>query len=160
MSAEKTEVYSFMIPIINSNILLPNSSIAEVVPYNNVELFSATDEKPNWFLGHLLWRGQPIPLISIDMIMGESDPQANKRARIAISHSLNSNRALPYMAIVVQGIPRLSHVTADNIEGVETDAILSEAEKFRVTVDNIGASIPDLDKLEAMILEASSVSEG
>ncbi|MDH5433744.1 MAG: chemotaxis protein CheW [Gammaproteobacteria bacterium] len=155
--ANNREVYSFMIPIINSNMLLPNTSIVEIVPFNNVELFAGKTEAPGWYLGHLQWRGQDIPLISIDMIMGESDPQASKRSRIAITYTLNSNRSLPYMAIVVQGIPRLSHVTMDNIEVPEDEVeLLSQGEKVRVTVDNVPASIPDLDKLEEMIMLAKA----
>ena len=151
------EVYSLMIPTVDRNILLPNSNVAEIVPFSNVELFVESDDKPNWFIGHLLWRGQDVPLISIDIIQGESDPQANKRSRVAVAHTLNSNKELPYIAIVVQGIPRLSHVREDNIQYL-SDEILSDAEKMRVTVDNIGASIPDLDKIEEMILAVTSAA--
>lgn len=157
MATEHKEVYSLMIPTIQSNILLPNSSVAEIVPFSNVELFSETSDRPDWFLGHLLWRGQEIPLISIDVIRGESDPQANKRSRVTIVHTLNSNRELPYVAIVVQGIPRLSHVTPDNIKHL-SEQVLSDAEKMRVTVEDVGASIPDLDKLEEMILAVKSAA--
>ena len=153
MTTENQEVYSLMIPTVRGNILLPSSNVAEIVPFSNVELFKQNSEAPNWFLGHLLWRGQAIPLISIDVIRGESDPQANKRSRVAVAHTLRLNRELPYIAIVVQGIPRLSHVRPDNIKYVETEA-LSEAVKMHVTVENISASIPDLDHLEDMIVNA------
>ena len=144
------EVYSLMIPTINSNILLPNLSVAEIVPYSNVELFSESDKKPNWFLGNLMWRGMDIPLISIDVIEGAKDPQANKRSRVAIIHTLNANSDIPYLAIVVQGIPRLSHVSTSNIRFVSADDIV-KSEKMRVEVDSISAAIPDLDQLEKMI---------
>ncbi len=155
MAKNIQEVYSLMIPTVNSNILLPNTNVAEIVPFSNVELFDKDMGKPNWFLGHLLWRGINIPLVSIDIIKGLEDPQANKRSRIAIAHTLNSNRDLPYLAIVVQGIPRLSHVRSDNIKYMH-DEELSVAEKMRVEIDSIAASIPDLDKLETMVLEESS----
>ena len=157
MAENIQEVYSLMIPTVNSNILLPNTNVAEIVPFSNVELFDSTADKPKWFLGHLLWRGIDIPLVSIDIIKGLDDPQANKRSRVAIAHTLNSNRDLPYIAIVVQGIPRLSHVRADNITYID-DEDLSDAEKMRVKIDDVGASIPDLDKLESMILEEITVS--
>jgi len=152
---QKKEVYSLMIPTVESNILLPNSNIAEIVPFSNVEIYSESDDKPNWYLGHLLWRGLDIPLVSIDIIQGVSNPQADKRSRVAVAHTLNSNLELPYIAIVVQGIPRLSHVTQDNII-LLTDNETTDAEKMHVTVDNVSASIPDLDKLEEMILAVKS----
>ncbi|TQV89027.1 chemotaxis protein CheW [Aliikangiella coralliicola] len=160
MATENKEVYSLMIPTVKGNILLPNSSVAEIVPFSNVELFEEqadAPEMPQWFLGYLLWRGQNIPLISIDVIRGEPDPQANKRSRVAVAHTLNANRELPYIAIVVQGIPRLSHVTPQNIKYLQEEE-LSDAEKMRVTVDNIGASIPDLDKLEELIVAVQSAA--
>ena len=61
------------------------------------------------------------------------------------------------MALVVQGIPRLSHVREDNISFV-ADENLSEAEKMRVEVDAVAASIPDLDKLEAMVVAANQAA--
>jgi chemosensory pili system protein ChpC len=151
------EVYSLMIPTVNSNILLPNTNVAEVVPFSNVELFGDNSDKPDWFLGHLLWRGIDIPLISIDLIKGEQSAQANKRSRVAIAHTLNENSELPYLAIVVQGIPRLSHVRTDNIQFIQDDT-LSEAEKMRVEIDSVAASIPDLDHLETMVLEANAAA--
>lgn len=153
MADDIQEVYSLMIPTVNSNILLPNTNVAEVVPFNNVELFDKKDGKPNWYLGHLLWRGINIPLLSIDLIKGETDAKANKRSRVAIAHTLNANKDIPYLAIVVQGIPRLSHVTIDNIKFVQDDT-LSDAEKMRIDIDSVIASIPDLDKLESMVIEA------
>lgn len=155
MAENIQEVYSLMIPTVNSNILLPNTNVAEIVPFSNVELFDKSEGKPNWFLGHLLWRGINIPLVSIDVIKGHDDPQANKRSRVAIAHTLNSNRDLPYLAIVVQGIPRLSHVREDNIKYMQ-DEDLSEAEKMRVEIDSVLASIPDLDRLETMVLDEST----
>jgi chemosensory pili system protein ChpC len=155
MAENIQEVYSLMIPTVNSNILLPNTNVAEIVPFSNVELFNKSAGKPKWFLGHLLWRGINIPLVSIDVIKGLDDPQANKRSRVAITHTLNSNRELPYLAIVVQGIPRLSHVNPGNIKCMQ-DEDISDAEKMRVEIDSVAASILDLDKLEAMVLEESS----
>ncbi len=154
MSENIQEIYSLMIPTIDSNILLPNTNVAEVVPFSNVELFDQSSHKPNWFLGHVLWRGINIPLLSLDVIKGKSDAQANKRSRVAIVHTLNTNRELPYLALLVQGIPRLSHVRSDNIKYIQDDS-LSEAEKMRVEIESVVATIPDLDQLESMVLEAN-----
>ncbi len=155
MSEDIQEIYSLMIPTIDSNILLPNTNVAEVVPFSNVELFGEKSEKPSWYLGHVLWRGINIPLLSLDIIKGKSDPKANKRSRVAIVHTLNTNRDLPYLAIVVQGIPRLSHVRSDNIKYIQDDS-LSDAEKMRVEIESVEATIPDLDQLESMVTEANT----
>jgi len=104
-----------------------------------------------------LWRGMNVPLISIDLIKGESEAKANKRSRVAIAQTLNSNNDVPYLALVVQGIPRLSHVRIDNIQYIQ-DENLSPAEKMRVEIDSKSASIPDLDQLESMVIEANAAA--
>ena len=39
MAENIQEIYSLMVPTIDSNLLLPNTSVAEIVPFSNVELF-------------------------------------------------------------------------------------------------------------------------
>ena len=57
----------------------------------------------------------------------------------------------------MQEIPRLPHVTPGNINFVGEQELL-EAEKMWVTADNVSASIPNLDKLEEMILAVKSAA--
>ncbi len=150
-TAKIAEVYSLMIPIIEQSILLPNVTVVEIVPFSDVEL---AEDKPKWFVGYIMWRNQKVPMVSLDVLKGAADSRANKRSRVALVRTLNSNAELPYLAIIVQGIPRLTHVTEPSITTVE-DYELGPVEKLRVAIGAIQATIPDLDKLEAMILESS-----
>ncbi len=149
MQQNVREVYSLMIPIIDQSILLPNSSVEEIIPFGDVELMK---DGPEWFIGHLHWHGLSLPMVSIDILNGGEDPLANKRSRVAVVSTLNNNENMPYIAIVVQGIPRLTHVTEPSIALVE-DAELGIADKARVTIGTIQATIPDIDKLELLISE-------
>ncbi|MEW8260599.1 MAG: chemotaxis protein CheW, partial [Candidatus Thiodiazotropha taylori] len=54
------EVRSVLIPLHERQILLPNATVAEVMGYQQPEY--AGDELPEWFLGHLAWRGVMIPV--------------------------------------------------------------------------------------------------
>ncbi|PWK46881.1 chemotaxis protein CheW [Pleionea mediterranea] len=143
------EVYSLMIPIIDQSILLPNATVAEIVPFGDVNL---EESGPDWYIGTLRWHGQDIPMVSIDKLQGADDAMANKRARVAVVNTLNSNEQLPYIGIIVQGIPRLTHVTEPSISLVE-DVELGSVEKARVKIGSIQALVPDLDKLESLIEE-------
>ncbi len=149
MEQNVREVYSLMIPIIDESILLPNVTVAEIIPFGDV---THNTTGPDWYIGELHWHGMEVPMISLDILHGGQDPQANKRARVAVVHTLNNNEHMPYIAIVVQGIPRLTHVTEPSITLVE-DAELNLAEKAKVRIGAIQATIPDLDKLEALILD-------
>jgi chemosensory pili system protein ChpC len=148
------EVYSLMIPIIDESILLPNTTVAEIIPFGDVTLNTTG---PDWYIGELHWHGMEIPMVSLDILHGGEDPQANRRARVAVVHTLNNNEEMPYIAIVVQGIPRLTHVTEPSISLVE-DAELKIAEKAKVRIGAIQATIPDLDKLEELITQVQQVA--
>ncbi len=149
MSDQVREVYSLMIPIINDNILLPNATVAEIVPFADV---TPEESGPKWYIGQLHWRAQEIPMISLDILNGGEDPQANRRARVAVVSTLNNNVEMPYIAIVVQGIPRLTHVTEPSISLVD-EAQIGIADKARVKIGSIQATVPDIDKLESLIME-------
>lgn len=149
MEKKVEEVYSLMIPIIDQSILLPNTTVAEIVPFGDV---AYREQGPDWFIGSLHWHGYKVPLVSMDILNGGEDPQANKRSRVAVVHTINDNEDLPYIAIIVQGIPRLTHVTEPSISLLE-DAELGMADKAKIQIGSISATIPDLDKLEGMIVE-------
>ncbi|NVJ51260.1 MAG: chemotaxis protein CheW [Gammaproteobacteria bacterium] len=149
MENKVAEVYSLMIPIIDQSILLPNVTVAEIVPFGDV---AYQEGGADWMIGSLNWRGMKIPMVSLDILNGGEDPQANKRSRVAVVHTINGDEDMPYIAIIVQGIPRLTHVTEPSISMVEV-AELGVADKARVQIGTIAATIPDLDKLEALIKE-------
>lgn len=149
METSVPEVYSLMIPIIDRSILLPNVTVAEIVPFSDVELSS---EGPDWLLGTVHWHGQDLPMISLDVLNGAEDSQANKRARVAIVNTLNNETDIPHIGIVVQGIPRLTHVTEPSVSLVE-DSSLGPADKAKVQIGSIQSTVPDLDKLESLIRE-------
>jgi len=57
-------VRCLLIPISGGQLLLPNSVVAEVFPYNEPE--RVAENQPNWLLGLIDWRNQRIPLLSIE----------------------------------------------------------------------------------------------
>ena len=63
MAENIQEVYSLMIPTVNSNILLPNTNVAEIVPFSNVELFDKSAGKPNWLSKCQEWMDLNSPLL-------------------------------------------------------------------------------------------------
>ncbi|WP_144392320.1 chemotaxis protein CheW [Pleionea sediminis] len=146
------EVYSLMIPIIEQSILLPNATVSEIVPFSDVELDKTG---PDWYIGTVHWHGQDLPMVSLDVMNGASDAQANKRARVAIVNTLNEHEDMTHIGIVVQGIPRLTHVTEPSVSMVE-GAELGAADKAKVQIGSIQSTIPDLDKIESLIRELRS----
>lgn len=143
------EVFSFLIPMLEEHLLMPSETIAEIVPFMNVNLFDNAETGDDWHIGNLTWRNRTIPVISMERAHGKQDLGDVRRSRIAVISTLNGNADIPYLALTVQGIPRMIPVNSDN--GKVTNAKPSEqAVAAWVTVSDKKAMVPDMDALEEM----------
>ncbi len=140
-------VHCLMITLTNETLLLPNAAVAEVVSFTSPE---PLDGSPNWFLGRITWRERLVPLISFEdaSITVAETPDVLQGSRIAILNTLNGNAALPYVAIVVQGIPRLSVIKNDSITTIEAKPQNRQSVAEIVDVEGQSLVIPDIDDLE------------
>ncbi|HEY9030195.1 MAG TPA: chemotaxis protein CheW [Kangiella sp.] len=145
------DVYSFLIPMIENSLLLPNATVAEIVPFMNVDLAKNAESSDDWQIGQIIWRNIKIPVVSLERIQGKKELGELRRSRIAIVYTLNGNQEVPYVAIMVQGIPRLVPVDEDNGKMLEED--LPTGVKAWVDLGGRKALIPDLDLIENMLVE-------
>lgn len=146
------EVRSVIIPLHQRQVLLPNATVAEVMSYQQPEY--AGDELPEWFLGHLAWRGVMIPVISYEGMLGEEIVAPGYRGRILILNALSGHERLSHIGMAVHAIPSLVRVSADNVVPVEADAEEPQPLiKQRVELDLSAAVIPDLDEIERQVLD-------
>lgn len=142
-------VHSLMLPIASGHILLPSAAVAEIVEYRPP---SDRAGAPAWCLGDVAWRGLQIPLVSYEAYLGDAPPAEQARLRIAVLNTLNGNPDLPFIGVVLAGIPRLLTAAAGS---VVTDSarepmagVLSQ-----VKATDEAATIPDVDVLERSLLE-------
>jgi chemosensory pili system protein ChpC len=148
-------VRSVLIPLHERQILLPNAAVAEVMSYQQPEY--AGDELPEWFLGHLAWRGVMIPVVSYEGLLGEAVVEPGYRGRILILNALGNHERLSHIGLAVHAIPSLVRVSADNVAPVTPEE--SEHQpliKQHVELDLSPAVIPDLDEIEHQVLEVIS----
>jgi len=144
------QVRSVLIPLQGAQLLLPNASVAEVVGYEPPELLS---DAPDWLLGQVSWRGQSVPLVSLERIMGQPmDEQTSRQTRLAICYTLNGNTQAPYIAILAASIPRLIQISDNNIKPESEARELGSEVLRQVRVDGEPALVPDLDALEHRVL--------
>lgn len=147
MSDTQKIIACLYLPVNQQQLLLPNVSVAEVVGYQAPE---AALDKPDYFLGYVTWRGISIPLISYEAANGKSANKLSANTRIAVINSIGEHHeALPFFAILTQGIPRLVKVASDLIKSVK-DHTGNKAESSYITLDGEEAIIPDLTYLEAL----------
>lgn len=151
MSNLNEAVRSLLIPLTHDTLLLPNASLAEIVNYSAPV---PVEDSPEWFLGMLPWRGLQIPLISFESVRGESSDEQVAKPRIAVLNAPSGNDALPFYAMVVQGIPHLIMASQSIVSSLSEQAKESGV-LAHVLVEAEPAIIPDLEGLESMLLQES-----
>ncbi|MFI9650914.1 chemotaxis protein CheW [Guyparkeria halopsychrophila] len=95
------------------------------------------------------WRGQQVPLVSLEAMNGESVPTIGRRVRCAILYGTDPERALPYYALLLSGVPRSEQVERRQIEtaGPQDNPLWHAV----VRLDGRLTAIPDIRVLEERI---------
>jgi chemosensory pili system protein ChpC len=140
---------TYIIPMQKQMIMLPGSTVAEIIPY---EPLQRVEETPDWFLGLLGWRGVQVPVSSFEMLTIERASfslASVSSAGLVVIRGLNDQEDLPYHAMVAQTTPRLVELSAEML--FETDEIPEKTETARVRFEDDIISIPDLDYFEAAL---------
>ena len=142
------EVSSLLIPLNDKQLVLPNVTVAEIIPYRAP---TAINDPASWVLGQLEWRNVDIPVISYELLSGAATPRT-EGARLAVINGTSVNRELSFYAILIQGIPRLTHVKEDDIVVVEA-MHSGPYDEVAVSVNGEQAMIPNLEAIENELLK-------
>ena len=85
-------------------------------------------------------------------------PLTNNRSRIVVFHALAGRAESGYIAIVSQGFPQLVRVSNDVVRPDNSRSFPERTPVLcQVRMLNETPLVPDLDRLEAMIAEETSV---
>jgi len=149
MNAVVESVRSLWLPLVNTNLLVPNVAIAEILDYQPLDLFEAG---PDWLLGCLRWRDEELPVISIERLCGYSLPQGEHGSRISIFNSVIAETDLPFFAMVTAGIPRLFNADAGVLgESIAAARTLPDTVADCVQIGNEEALIPNIAVIHALV---------
>lgn len=141
------EVASLLIPLNDKQLLLPNVTVAEIIPYRVPTVIS---DNTGWLLGQLEWRNIHIPVISYELMNNTAAPSV-EGARLAVINGTGVAQNIPFYAILIQGIPKLAHVKEDDIVSVE--AMHSGSyDQMTVNLEGEQATIPNLEMIENELL--------
>lgn len=142
-------IHCLLLPLNREIAVLPNAAVAEITAYTEPEPVA---EAPQWYLGKLTWRDRRIPLISFEAASGGEAAAINRNCRIAVLNTLNGNPNLPYIAMVIRGLPSLQVIRPDSARF--TDGIPQQCQSISasVNVNGTDALVPDIDDLESRIL--------
>ncbi|MBS0387633.1 MAG: chemotaxis protein CheW [Proteobacteria bacterium] len=158
MSETGSEIYSLLVPLATGRLLVPRACVAEIAGY---QAPTAMPGAPPWYLGLINWTGRQVPLVSFEGVCGQEVPAPGARARLLVLHALGDRIDAGAYAIVSQGFPQLVRVSAEVIQP-DLSAAVPEGDPLvcRVRMLNETPWIPDLERLEAMIADETTVTHG
>ncbi len=150
------EIRCVLVPVGNLRLLLPNATIAEVITQSTSEPVSGA---PDWLLGRIAWRGWRVPLVSFTALSGAEEGDADLSVRVAVLKALGDDPKLPFIAVITQGFPRLTTLNAELILPTHDGKPLPPGVRAHVLVRDDVAMIPDLEWIEAQLLQLLDDSE-
>ncbi|MHA7880740.1 MAG: chemotaxis protein CheW [Saccharospirillum sp.] len=140
-------VSSLLVPLQQKNLLVPNVAIAEVVSRSEM---TPAESGPPWLLGHLIWRGEQLPVISFEVANSQLRSQDSANARIAVFNAVSGVGRRRFFGLLLQGIPRMIKLGDQDVRE-DAQASTGQAEAMAVITQLGKASIPDLDYLETLV---------
>ncbi len=142
-------IQCLLIPLHDSHLVLPNAAVAEILFFTDIE---PVEKTPAWFLGLLRWRNIPVPVISMESAMSETDPPAqHHKQKYAVLKALGDDATFRFFAIRTEGIPRLVRVDKGTISANSEGADLPPFVMKNVVINNNPVIIPDMDVMEKEI---------
>jgi chemosensory pili system protein ChpC len=155
MTERIAEVYSLLIPLADARMLVPRACVAEVIGY---QVPAPMEGAPPWYLGLVNWNARSVPLVSFEGACALPIPAASGRSRIVVFHALAGRVEAGYVAIVSQGFPQLVRVSSDVVRPDGSRSFPDRSPILcQVRMLNEVPLVPDLERLEAMIAEETSV---
>ena len=155
MSDLRNELYSLLVPLGGERLIVPRACVAEVVGYQ------APTEMPNappWYIGLISWGGRSVPIVSFEGIFGQILPVISSRTRIVIFYASSNALQSKHFGILTQGFPQLVRVNADILRPDPSRSFPERSPIIcQVRMMNETPLIPDLERLERMISEETSV---
>lgn len=147
-SGDETAIRAVRLPtqLTDFDLLVPYSLIAEIaevsLPDGSIRLGRSETTMVDW-------RGQRVPLVSLEAMNGESVPTIGRRVRCAVLYGTDPERALPYYAVLLSGVPRSEQVERRQIEsaGPQDNPLWHDV----VRIGGRLTAIPDIRVLEERI---------
>jgi chemosensory pili system protein ChpC len=151
-SGASPQLHCMAIPTDHETLLLPTSVMEEVIDFQQP---MAIEFAPPWLLGRIEWENRQVPVFSFTALINGTDVSTNpERSKIMILKSLASSGRVPYVGLLLAGLPH--PVTVQPEELVETGDEKKSLGVFRrVNFADEEVIIPDLDRLTHLVTHAT-----
>lgn len=128
------------------SVVVPYSLIAEITEVNlrDSEGTLARDK-----VVLIEWRGQVIPLISLELLNGEALPTIGQRLRVAVLYNTDPDLALAYYAVLLSGVPRTEQVLPHEMKA--TGTLNDSIWRYMVRMQDRLTAIPNIRSIEHLV---------
>jgi len=146
------QLHCMAVPTERDTLLLPTSVMEEVIDFKQP---MSIDLAPDWLLGHIEWADRQVPVFSFTALINGADVgQIPDRSKIMILKSLNESGRVPYLGILLSGLPHPVTVKPEDL--LETGDEKKSLGVFkRVSLEDEEIIIPDLDRLTHLVTHAA-----
>ena len=150
MTEAADELYSMLVPLAGSRLLVPRVCVAEVSGLGQLRL---DEEGPEWLTGQVGWQGREVPLLCFEAACGREAPEIGGRTRAVIFHCSGPLQG-GFFALMSQGLPQLLRLNPEVVERDDETPWPEDAPIIcRVRMINEYPLIPDLEALERRLAE-------
>lgn len=135
-----------LLPLEGAPALVPTALVAEITSYATPV---APRDAPPWLLGFVRWRGQRLPLVSLEAALGRAPAveRVGRQRTMVVLRGLTAADELAYYAVVTAGPPHPSTAREEELQVGSRSA--APFRWGRVELAEVGlAEIPDLERLE------------
>lgn len=139
-----------MVPLHEQQFIVPQTGLAEVISHETPEVVGGDSQ---WLKGMITWRGQQIPVISLEELCGRESGAKSKDSRYVVLYGVEGIPGLSYYAVEVSGIPHpIKLADANMLMGGSKDHDCNIV-AFNVLADGEEAILLDSSMLERRISE-------
>jgi chemosensory pili system protein ChpC len=149
VASDTTEIACVMIPVRDTHLLLPNVSVAEIVPWRRLKALDRGRDATPWCLGFLGWRGESVPVIRFELLNGGGVEASPVGRCIVVMNRARSRKGRSFYAVVADGLPRLLRLSGEDLSSKPVR--LGPAEVASVRVGTEPAIVPNLSYIEEQI---------
>jgi len=108
MTDVEQQIKCVLLSINEDQLILPKKAVAEVVPIRNIINVA---NKPGWMLGYLDWRGNSIPLVSVEAMGGVRMPSlASGDVKAVVVYVVSKDSSFNFMSFLVKDTPQVINI--------------------------------------------------
>ena len=143
---DEKELACVMIPLADTHLLLPNVTIAEILPWRRIKPLA---NGPKWCLGLLGWRGETVPVIQFEALNGHAGGAAGRSRCLLIMNRARRANGRAFYGLASSGLPRIVHLSEDDLQNRSVK--LGPAEVAALNVGTEAAVVPNLSFIEEQL---------